>query len=94
MPRKPELRTPFGRLAWDLYIEEIVPRIADLEGGMGMAIKGFLDSMEDDLVEFAEAIDQNPDLQAGIIERIERALAEVKADQSEGVSDAEETRAV
>ena len=38
--------------------------------------------MQDDVVEFAEAIDQDPDLQAGIIERIERALAEVKAGEA------------
>ena len=58
---------------------------------MGLLVKGFLDGMEDQIVEVAETIDRDPELQASIIARLEAALAEVRAGQSEEGIDAETT---
>ncbi len=88
MAREPQLTTPFGRLAWDLYQEEILSRMGEMEGPMAGPMQFFLGSMEEEVVEVAESIDQDPELQAKIIDRIEQALAEVKSSQSEGATDA------
>ena len=89
--REPQLTTPFGRLAWELYVEEVLSRMSQVDDVMGMAARAFLEGMEDQIIEVAETIDQDPELQASIIARLERALAEVRADRSEVGIDAEET---
>ena len=82
MARQPTLTTPFGRLAWDLFTEEIMSRMSELDDGFGLVLKGIIDTMDDDIAMVAESIDQDLELQAKIIERIELALAEVKAAQA------------
>ena len=89
--REPQLTTPVGRLAWELYVEEVLSRMSQVDDGIGMMARAFLEGMEDQIVEVAETIDQDPELQASIISRLERALAEVMADRSEVGLDAEET---
>jgi hypothetical protein len=56
--REPQLTTPFGRLAWDLYVEEVLSRMGQLVDGMGMMVKAFLEGMEDQIIDVAETIDQ------------------------------------
>ena len=72
--REPELETPLGREAWALYQEEIAPRIKDIDGPMGYAIKGMMMGIESQLPDFFEALDQDQELQGRVIARLETAL--------------------
>ncbi len=60
LTRQPQLTTPFGRLAWDLYVEEVKSRMGQLDDGIGMMVKAFLEGMEDQIIDVAETIDQDP----------------------------------
>lgn len=87
--REPELETPLGREAWALYQEEIAPRIKDIDGPMGYAIKGMMMGIESQLPDFFESLDQDQELQAEIMDRMRAALVKIDADDGsqEGTED-------
>ena len=73
------LTTPLAKLAWELYSQEVLPAMSTAGGLMGVTIKGFLDGMEDQVQEAFQTLDQDLELQASIIARLEKGLAEIKA---------------
>ena len=74
--------------AWKLYKEEVAGRIA--EGPWAGMISGFLMTMQDFIPEFFETLDQDPGLQAMIVQRMETAVANYHRCNEIGVAKGEE----
>ena len=70
-----ELHTPLAQAALRLYLEEIKPRIAQVEDDATASfIQGVLLGLEPQLPEFLQTFDRDPALQDAIAAQLERAL--------------------
>ena len=75
--REPDLTSPLAQELWQAYNEEVVPRLANIDG-VNSFVQGMMMSyLDDTLPGFFEALDQDADLQTSIIARVRAAIEKI-----------------